>query len=74
MDEDDNWPACPQCGWDLLWEDCADCEDGEVEVYELDPMWYEPGDTEPCAQCQGNSGWWACPNPNCPVVVPAGER
>lgn len=71
MDEQecDDWPACPKCGWDLIWEDCGACEDGQVDVYDEDPLWFDPGDTEDCAQCGGDGGWWCCPNPNCDTVV-----
>lgn len=42
----------------------AECEqcggDGEYDAYELDPLWYDPNDTEPCAQCGGAGGWYWC--------------
>lgn len=66
----ENWdeaPCCEHCGDALDWEDCGQCEDGEFDVYELDPLWYQPGDTEQCTQCGGAGGWHYCPNPRCPA-------
>jgi hypothetical protein len=56
-------PECPTCGADLEWEDCDElgCEDGEVELYDLDPLYYEPGDTQDCPSCGGTGGAYWCP-------------
>lgn len=54
---------CKICNGPMDWEDCGACGgDGFVDVYEDDPLWYDPGDTEPCHQCGGSGGWWYCPN------------
>ena len=45
------------------WERCDACGGkGHFDVYELDPLWYNPGDAETCTQCAGDGGWWTCPN------------
>ena len=62
MDQDE-CQFCLVCGAPLEWEDCCDCGgDGYREVYEEDPLWYDPGDTKPCFLCDGQGGWWTCPN------------
>ncbi len=61
--EQDESQFCTKCGDPLEWVDCPDCGgDGVREVYEEDPLWYDPGDTEPCNPCLGQGGWWECPN------------
>lgn len=43
------------------WSDCANCGgEGETELYELDPLWYDEDDVEDCDWCQGSGGYWAC--------------
>lgn len=41
--EIDSWPPCGMCGGD-----------GELDAYELDPLYYAPGDTTVCPQCGGH--------------------
>jgi predicted RNA-binding Zn-ribbon protein involved in translation (DUF1610 family) len=53
---------CQRCGEMKVWEDCDQCDDGYVEVYDEDPLWYDPGDIERCHQCNGAGGWRVCPN------------
>lgn len=54
---------CPVCGAELYWEDCGACGgEGFVDVYDNDPLWYDPGDTEPCEMCGGQGGWYLCLN------------
>ena len=66
----DRYPCCPRCGMELDWTDCDACGgEGEFDAYEDDPMWYDPGDTEPCHQCGGLGGWYICPNQDCPQGV-----
>lgn len=44
--------ACSQIG----------CDDGEIDMYEFDgPLWYSPGETEPCRECRGTGIEWWCP-------------
>jgi hypothetical protein len=56
-------PICPICGLEEEWEDCEVCNgNSEYECYDEDPLWYDPGDTEPCPECGGGGGWSLCPN------------
>lgn len=58
-DMDDSCPRCGCCSTD--WHECHECGgEGEVELYNLDPLWYAPDDTEVCEWCQGKGGWSAC--------------
>jgi DnaJ-class molecular chaperone len=64
MSVDEDWTPtdCPQCGASAKHYDCWNCGgEGFHEVYELDPMWYEPGETEPCETCNGDGSWIFCP-------------
>lgn len=64
MDASD--PVCPQCGRFAVWEDCYMCGgEGEFDAYDDDPLWYDPGDTETCPECNGRGGWWICDNRDC---------
>lgn len=57
----DSDPICPDCGAELVWEDCPDfCEDGAYDLYEENPIEYAPGETAPCDTCDGRGGWWYC--------------
>lgn len=59
-------PVCPHCGCFAVWEDCYECGGaGEFDAYEDDPLWYDPGDTETCPECDGRGGWWICMNRDC---------
>ena len=54
-------PGCPICHDSMYWEDCEQCAgDGEFDVYDEDPLWYSPGDTERCNTCDGYGGWYRC--------------
>lgn len=55
-------PGCPVCGSDMFWERCTQvgCDDGWIDLYEDDPLWYDPGDVEACPICDGNAGWLIC--------------
>lgn len=70
LDKDgDAEPHCPECEADLEWIDCEGCGgEGDVDAYELDPMWYDEGDAVDCTQCAGVGGWYVCTNPQCHVV------
>lgn len=71
----ENWDEsehfCEHCGDALDWEDCDACGgEGEFDwetLQDEDPLWYQPGDTEPCHQCNSAGGWLYCPNPRCPA-------
>lgn len=62
---DDDITVCARCGSsDVERVDCGACggegyHDWEELQFE-DPLWYQPGDTEVCHQCNGEGGWWAC--------------
>ena len=66
-DEEPDWHYCPHCGNDMDWADCwmIDCEDGEYDLYEEDCINYGPGTYAKCQECDGNGGWWYCPNKDC---------
>jgi len=53
-------PTCPTCGNWQDWEHCDQCEDGYVDLYDEDPLFYDEGDVEPCHTCDGHGGWWVC--------------
>ena len=59
------WDAqCARCGSSVEFEDCWYCG-GEGftapgALYEEDPLWYDPEDSEPCRECRGNGGWLVC--------------
>lgn len=67
LDEPDlGGPYCELCGAELERVECDQCGgDGEFDwetLQDEDPLWYQPGDTEACTQCDGKGRWWACPN------------
>lgn len=53
---------CKCCS--LEWVDCWSCggaggtEPGDL--YDEDPLWYSPDDTEDCQICEGAGGWNDC--------------
>lgn len=55
-------PCCPKCGQPTDWLPCHECggEGYRDDLYEEDPLWYDPGDTEKCDYCGGLGGWWRC--------------
>lgn len=56
--------VCPKCGNGREWVQCdaLGCEDGEVNYFESDPLWYgcEEDAWETCDLCDGEGGWWIC--------------
>ena len=68
-EDEPSGPFCPDCGADLDWEECDQCGgDGYLDwerLQEEDPLWFQPGDTEPCTECDGKGGWWLCGNGQC---------
>lgn len=62
LSELDMCPRCACCGMETM--ECWKCggEGGTEpgELYELDPLWYLPGDTETCDICSGRGSWPAC--------------
>lgn len=60
-----NWECqCARCGSSLEWISCEHCGGEGMtelgELYEEDPLWYDPDDTEPCYQCGGEAAWPVC--------------
>jgi hypothetical protein len=55
---------CPKCGNHTVTKCCNDCGgDGWTEIgelYEQDPLWYDPDDTRPCGECRGRGGFHWC--------------
>lgn len=48
---------CPKCGeWEVYSQECYDlgCDDGFIDGYDEDPLWYDPGDVYPCPTCRGH--------------------
>lgn len=63
MDAGSQGPACKVCGNDLWWEECGACGgEGDYDLYDEDPLYYDEGDTGPCPQCGGTGGWYICLN------------
>ena len=57
--------ACPTCGQSpTRSRDCGHlgCEDGYVDLYDEDPIYYQPGETETCSECRGTGVVVWCPN------------
>lgn len=50
------------CGRGVERVECWQCRgDGwsaPGELHDVDPLWYDPDDVEPCDTCQGDGGWW----------------
>ncbi len=50
--------GCPKCGNGMVTRTCGQCggegytEPGEL--YEMDPLWYDVDDVEPCTECRGH--------------------
>lgn len=59
--------SCPHCGSCMDWADCwmIDCEEGYYDLGEQDCINYDPGTYAKCQECDGNGGWWYCPNKSC---------
>ena len=57
-------PQCARCGSSTDFTECGQCGgDGFTspgELYEEDPLWYDPDDVKPCCQCGGDGGWTVC--------------
>lgn len=55
---------CARCGSSIQWEQCGACGGegitGPGELYEQDPLWYDPDDYENCHQCDGEASWGIC--------------
>lgn len=62
LEEQTEVVCCKNCGNEKWWVDCPDCGgEGYHELYDEDPLWYDPDDTEDCSTCAGDGGWLSCP-------------
>ena len=56
--------SCRDCGAEFERIECELCggdgETGPGELYDMDPLWYDPEDAEPCHQCRGRGSWLVC--------------
>jgi hypothetical protein len=65
--DDEIWDGddpCPRCGhYYTSYRKCEYCDDGIVDdLYEEDPLWYDPGDWEYCQHCHGKGYYSWCRN------------
>lgn len=63
--EDDYEYPCPYCGNPFTrWQDCTvfGCDDGYIDLYDEDPLWYDEGDFKVCTECRGTGIMMWCPN------------
>jgi len=59
--DDDTAGECPQCGnTDTRMRECDRCEEGVVNHYDEDPMWYEDKYVT-CDECKGHGSIAWCP-------------
>lgn len=53
--------ACARCGSSCCWVDCWNgCEDGYLNRFEEDPLWFDDEYDQPCDACQVCGGWNVC--------------
>lgn len=63
---------CPKCGhYDTYRRNCGafGCEDGIVNRYDEDPMWYDIDDQSPCSDCSGKGYEHWCPECGYDIAV-----
>ncbi len=54
--------TCPKCNHYLYWQRCPNCEDGFIDLYDEDPLWYDEDEVETCPECGGHGCHSWCPN------------
>ena len=57
--------VCPKCGHSPTHiRRCAvmSCDDGWIDLYDEDPLWYDVGEEEMCEDCGGTGVEHWCPN------------
>lgn len=60
-EDDDGARFCPVCGGYMDWVSCWQCfGQGEFDLYDEDPIYYDEGDTEKCSECNGSGGYFEC--------------
>lgn len=52
---------CRHCGSFMIATPCGECDDGEIDLYEEDPINFDMGDFGPCRNCGGRSYTTHCP-------------
>lgn len=70
--QEDYDEKCPSCGHTpIRWRDCTNihCDDGFIDLYEDDPLWYDEGDLEVCPECNGTGIERWCPNCGTTIVT-----
>jgi hypothetical protein len=63
--EIDDEVACPECGRSPIhYRDCraVGCEDGTIDGWEEDPLYFAPGEGYECKNCGGTGIEQWCPN------------
>lgn len=62
---EDEDTACPKCGHSPI-RSCRcralGCDDGWVDRYDEDPLWYDEDDPEMCTECYGTGVERWCPS------------
>lgn len=67
---------CPHCGHSPThWRECQElgCNEGQIDVFDEDPLWYSPGETETCTACYGTGIEQWCPKCGADVMAGAVE-
>jgi hypothetical protein len=63
--EDEYDTSCPSCGHSPI-RSCRcralGCDDGWIDRYDEDPMWYDEDDPEMCTECYGTGVERWCPS------------
>jgi len=56
--------TCPKCGHNRIhWRNCINfCDEGYIDLYESDPIYYQPGEVKKCPECRGTGVEIWCPN------------
>lgn len=56
-------PRCSICNAEKEPEECWQCfGEGYFDLYEMNPIEFEPSETETCDECHGTGWYWQCPN------------
>jgi len=59
---EDNIPHCRDCGCEMEWQECPDCEEGFSyhDCGEDTCCCKNPEPNVVCETCSGEDGWWVC--------------
>lgn len=60
--DEDNTPHCKECGNEMDWQECPDCEEGfsHHDCGEDTCCCKNPKPNVVCDTCNGEDGWWVC--------------